>query len=314
MQIKQIVLLLIISSILIPATTSMADESTVFEPYTSGGCKPYSTKQLESIKASNNSNLMAGAGSIDFLTNPTSTEINNLLSKGSHFESPKGPATVALIIFQLNRDLPLKPLKDQISDLKQGDKENALSYYLNALLLQEESKNKEALEQIIKGNHKIYNGYVRERFYSSTDAAQIANCRLKHSRHLAFFSAAGIDVIPRKLRHLCRNLTKAYGREARDACSLMGRKLEEGSLTCLGKIFSLNIQSDSLDESPTSTPVRAEIKRKWQSANDCGEGRALDIEETNVTEEADSKFYEIFLAKGEAAAQEFLADFVKQIL
>jgi len=92
----------------------------------------------------------------------------------------------------------------------------------------------------------------------------------------------------------------------------MGQKLEQGSLTCLGKIFGLVIQSDSFDDSPSNAVARMEIKKKWQSANSCGERRAWDIDETDMTEEADSKFYEIYLEKGEAAAQEFLADSVKQ--
>jgi len=289
----------------------MAGENVVFEPYTSGGCKPYSKKQLDSIKASNNPSLIAGAGALEFLTNPTSTEIKNLLTTGSRIESPKGPATVSLITFQLNQDLPLKPLKEDISELLQDDKENALSHYLNALLLQEESNDKEALSQIQKGNKNNYNGYVKERFYTDVDAALIANCSVKHARHFAIF-ASSTDVIPRKLRHLCRNIVKSFGQDARDACFIMGRKLEDGSLTCLGKIFSLNIQTDSLDDSLAATAVRTKIKKKWQSANACGEKRACDVDETDVPEEADSRFYEIFLGKGEAAAQEFLADFVRQ--
>jgi|ERR1039457_5470180 hypothetical protein len=311
MQINPIAILIVIISIVGSATASMASESIIFEPYTSGGCKPYSKKQLESIKASRNPNLIAGAGAIDFLTNPASTVSKDFLAMGSRIESPKGAATVYLITFQLNQNLPLIPLKEHILELLHDDKENALPYYLNALLKQEKSKEKDALEQIKKGNEKTFNSYLKQRFYSTVKAAQIAKCSGNHARRHAIWNSVS-DVITRKSRQLCRNLIKSNGQDARNACFLMGQKLEQGSLTCLGKVFGLVIQFDSFDDIPSNAAARMEIKKKWQSAYACGERRAWDIEETDMTEVADLNFYEIYLEKGEAAAQEFLADSVKQ--
>src|SRR5271169_5897618 len=108
-------------------------------------CRPFTEKEINAIKASNNPNLIMGSGILDPLINPTSAVGKELLSLSSQIESPKGVATVTLIVNQLDNNLPLKPLRESIAHLLQDDKDNALSYYLNALLQEEDGKNQEAL-------------------------------------------------------------------------------------------------------------------------------------------------------------------------
>lgn len=274
-------------------------------------CKPYTEKELTLIKASNDANLIMGAGVVDLLINPKSTTGKELLDLGSRVESRKRTATLSLIVYQLSHDSSLKPFREYIQQLLQDDKENALPYYLNALLQNEEVGGQAALVQIKKGNAKTFNSYSKERFSAIADAAVRAKCGGVQARQYAFYNLP-LTSSYIKLRHLCQELAAGgHGQEAKNACFLMGQNLERGSLTCIEKLNSLGIQSVSLDEVPSNTATREEIKKRREEALACGERRE-DISERDVTADADLQYYEILFKSGEAAAQSFLSDFVKQ--
>jgi len=276
-------------------------------------CKSYTEKELNSIRASNNPNLIMGAGIVELISNPSSTIGKDLLGLSSRTESPKGTATVSLIVHQLNSDYnqPLKPLRENVIQLLQDDKDNALSYYLNAILSQEEGRDQEALAQIKKGNSKIFNSYPKERFYAIAQAAKMAKCSETQARQHAFWNSHS-GAIYIKLRHLCKKLVESYGEDTRKACYLAGQNLERGSLTFIEQLSSLAIQSDSLGDSPSNAAARAEIKKKRDDINTCRERTAIDIPETAVTDDADLEYYRILLSKGECSARDFLTDFVKR--
>lgn len=274
-------------------------------------CKPYTEKELTSIKASNDANSIMGAGVVDLLINPKSTTGKELLDLGSRIESPKRTATLSLIVYQLSHDSPLKPFREYILQLLQDDKENALPYYLNALLQQEEVGDSEALAQIKKGNTKVFNSYPKKRFTAIADAAERAKCGGIQARQYAFYNLPLTSTYI-KLRHLCQKLSESSGQEAKNACFVMGQNLERASLTCIEKVNSLSIQKISLADIPSNATARAEIEKKRKQALACGERRSADISESDVTEEADKQYYEIFFKSGESAAQDFLSEFVKR--
>jgi hypothetical protein len=297
------ILIVAISLVMLPNAVLCAAKNTA--------CKPYTEKDLNSIKASNDPNFIIGAGVVSILINPASTIGKELLDIGGRIESTKGVATTSLIVYQLSHDSPLKPFRENIRKLLQDDKDNALPYYLDALLQQEEVGDQEALVQIKKGNAKIFNSYPKQRFYSIVEAAKLAKCGEVRARQYAV-SNLPITSTYVKLRHLCQKLVESNGEEARKACFLMGQNLERGSQTCIEKITSLGIQSNSLNDSPSNAAIRMEIKKKREQALACGKRGNGHISESDVTKDADLQYYEIFLKSGEAAAQDFLSDFVKR--
>jgi hypothetical protein len=311
----RIVSLIAIMSVSLLLTSSLgATEDENCQPARSltGNCKQFSEKELGSVKASNDPNLMMGTGIIILASNPTSSIGKDFLESASRIESPKGIATTSLLAYNLDpsRNLPLKPLKEDIVRLLQDDKDNALSYYSNALLLQEEGAGQKILSQIKKGNTYKFNGYPKQRYYAITQVAEMNKCGGRPSRELAFWNSNSAAIYL-KLRHLCQNLKKEYGQEAQDSCMVMGKNLEVSSLTCLESLFSLAIQSESLSGSTSDAATRSEIKKRRDIAFACG-ARTVDISESDVTEGMDQQYYDILFVKGEAAAQEFLANLVKR--
>lgn len=286
----------------------MASEPENCQPDRSltGNCKQLSEKELGSIKASNDPKLMMGNGIVNLASNPTSSIGKDFLESASRIESPKGAATITLFSYNLDpsRTLPLEPFKENIVGLLQNDKDNALSYYLNALLLHEEHADQRALDQIKKGNIRKFNDYSKQRFYAIAQTADMNGCGARQSRELAFWNSNSAAIYL-KLRHLCRNLSKELGQDAQDTCMAMGKNLEASSLTCLESLFSLAMQSESLNQIASDDATRAEIKKRRDAAFACG-ARTADVSETDITDEIDKQYYEIYLARGEAAAQQFL--------
>ncbi len=315
MKIHRIVLFItVVSASFLCASPLKASESESCQPDRSltGNCKQFSEKELGSIKASNDPVLMMGTGIIILASNPTSSIGRDILESASRIESPKGIATISLLAYNLDpsRNLPLKPFKEDIVRLLQDDKNNALSYYSNALLLQEEGADQIILSQIKKGNTYNFSGYPKQRFYALTQVAEMDKCGGRPSRELAFWNSNSAAIYL-KLRHLCRNLKREYGQEAQDSCMAMGKNLEASSLTCLESLFSLAIQSESLNDSTSDDAIRSEIKKRRAIAFSCG-ARTVDISESDVTEGLDQQYYDILFVKGEAAAQEFIAVYVKR--
>jgi hypothetical protein len=281
----------------------MASESENCQP-DKLNCKQFSEKELASVRASNNPNLMMGIGLINLVSNPTSSIGTDFLKSASRIESPKGVATITLLNHSLDRSLPLEPLKENIASLIQDDKDNALSYYLNALLLREGRSDQKALEQIKKGNSYKFNGYTKERFYSIAKVTEMNTCGVRSARELAFWNSNSAATFL-KLRFMCRDLKKEIGQDAQDACMVMGKNLEKSGSTCLESLFSLHIQSESLNQTTADDPIRAEIKKRRDVAFACG-ARTVDIQESDMSDEIDKQYYDIYLDKGEAAAQQFL--------
>lgn len=303
MDVKHKIFMVVIILVALSTTVLLAADNTT--------CKPYTEKEMNSIRVSNNANLVMGVGVVAPLINPQAQSAGKeLLRLASRIESPKGVATVSFIEYQIDFGASLNDIRENIMQLLQDDKENALPYYLNALLLHDEEQGQEALAQIKKGNAKVFNGYPRERFHSVTKAAEMARCSDIQARRYASWSFSN-EAIYRKLRHLCQKISEGNGLEARTACYVMGQNLERGSLTCLEKVNSLNIQINALDASASNDAARKEIKNKRAQALACGE-RTEDISESELTEEADKQYYEIFFKSGEAVAQRFLSDFIKQ--
>lgn len=276
-------------------------------------CRPYTEKELSLIRGSNNPNLIMGSGVVDLLINQKSAIGRELLGLGSRIESPKGIATVSLVINHLNQDLPLKPLRKTISQFLHDDKNNALSYYLNALLQEEEGNNQESLTQIKKGNTRIFNGYPKKRFHAIVKAGEMADCKkITIQRHALLNSLSTIVYI--KARHLCQKLIERNGQEGQNACFLMGENLERASLTIVEKLNSLAIQKIALDGSTTNAVALNEIKNRRELALSCN-GRKSGWEwigEDKVPEDIDLKYTEIYLESGECAALEFLSDYLNR--
>ncbi len=297
-----------ISSLLFLTSSLMASESENCQPERSltENCKQFSEKESGQVKASNDSNLMMGAGIISLASNSTSSIGRDFLESASRIESPKGVATITLFNYNLDpsRSLPLATFKENIARLFQDDKDNALPYYLNGLLLGEQHDYQKALDQIRKGNIRKFTGYSKQRFYAIAQVAEKYKCGVRQARELAFWNSNNAAFYL-KLRHLCRDLKKEIGQDAQDACMVMGKNLEASSLSCLESLFSLHMQSESLNQTTSDDAIRAEIKKRRDAAFACG-ARTVDIQESDMTEEIDKQYYEIYFDKGEAAAQQFL--------
>jgi hypothetical protein len=275
-------------------------------------CKPYKEKDLITIKASNRPGLIAGTGLVELVIRPTSTVGVELLFLASQKESPKGLATTALIINQLNNYLPLKPLKNNIEQLMHDDKDNALPFYADALVLMEDGKEQEALAQIKIGNTKKFNGYSKQRFYEIVDAGVKAGAgckKIEIQRHALWQSFnTGLLI---KSRKLCEKLVASNEPQARKACAAMGQNLEESSITLVDHLNSLAIQRIAVNDLPDNETTLNEIKSRREKVMNYVGRVWLDAED--VTEEVDLKFDEIFLDSGESAALDFLAAYAKEI-
>jgi hypothetical protein len=298
---------------LIPPSVEAADiESSQTDTTEVITCKPYTIKEINAIKANNKPGLVAGAGIVELVINPNSTVGRELLVFGSQMESPKRVATTALIINQLNNDLSLKPFRDIISQLLHDDKENAFSYYANAVLLMEDGKGQESIAQIIKGNSKSSNGYAKLRFHSIVEAGEKAGCnKIQIQRH-ALWKSFNTGLII-KSRKICEKLTGSNAPEANKACLAMGQNLEKSSITIVDKLNSLAIQRIALKSSPDNATALNEIENRRKKAINCDGKELTWVEESDVTEEADLKFDEIYLESGECSALEFLTGYAKQI-
>jgi len=75
--------------------------------------------------------------------------------------------------------------------------------------------------------------------------------------------------------------------------------------------YLLAIQSESLNDSTSDDSTRSEIKKRREIAFACG-AHTVDISESDVTEGMDQQYYDILFVRGEVAAQESIADFVKR--
>ncbi len=277
-------------------------------------CKPYKEKDLIVIKTSNKPGLIAGAGLVELVVSPTSTVGLDLLSLASEKEAPKGLATTALIMNQLNNYLPLSPLRKNIEQLVQDDKENALPYYANALLLMENGKMQESLAQIKIGNTKKFNGYSKQRFYEIVDAGVKAGAgcqKIEIQRNALLQSFNSVLFI--KSRKLCEKLAESKEPQAMPVCLAMGKNLEKSSITLIDQLNSLAIQRIAVKDLPDNTAKLNEIKNRRETVMNCPARGQVWLEDEDVTEEADLKYDEIFLDSGECSALEFLVDYAKRI-
>ncbi len=275
-------------------------------------CKPYTAKELNAIKANNNPGFIAGAGIVELVISPTSTVGRDLLAFGSHKSSPKGVATAALIINQLNSDLSLKPLRDDIAQFLKDDKENALPYYVNALLLMEDGNRLESIAQINKGNAKQFNGYSKQRFHETVEAGIKAGCIKVQIQRRALLNSFNTSLIFNS-KKLCEKITASQDPEASKACLTMGQNLERSSITLVDQLQSLAIQRIAVKDLPDNAATLNDLKNKREKVMNCPARGQVWLDAEDVTEEADFKYDEIFLESGECAALEFLADYAKQI-
>lgn len=277
------------------------------------GCKQFTDKEINFIKSSQNPKLLTGAGLID-LIDPASGLSKEFLDSASRIESPKGLGTFSSIDFDFDRPWVESPLKsstrENILKLVTDDKDNAQSYYVNAILQAETAGDKEAIKQIKIGNTKTFKTYSKQRFDAILDAAELAKCKGVQARQYAF-SRFFVTNTYSKLRHLCRKLVKNNDQEAKNACYDMGKNLERGSLAFVEQLISLGIQSTAFGESPSDTSVLKEIKDKREKITDVM-GRNADVSESDIPENIGLQYYQILLDKGEASAQDFIADYVKQ--
>ncbi|MGA2526416.1 MAG: hypothetical protein ABSF79_07365 [Smithellaceae bacterium] len=306
MDFKAIIRILVITSLVIFTEAKlMASEITE--------CKPFSEKELQIIRNSQNPKLLTGAALISRI-GPASDLSRELFELASRIESPKGLATLSLIELEFDSpwiDSPLKPsMRESILNLLHDDKDNAQSYYLYALLQQEAIGDQEALSQIIKGNTKTFNSYSKQRFDAIVEAAEMEKCNGIQARQCAS-SCFFVTNTYSKLRNLCRKLIKSKGQTAKNACFVMGQKLEKGSLTFVEQIISLSIQMVTLDDPTSSSAAGIAIKKRVDNIK-VSSSRAACISEADVPEDALLHYYEILLDKGEASAQDFLSEFTKQ--
>jgi archaellin len=271
-------------------------------------CKLYSTKELETIKESHNPSIITRAGIVELLINPESPNGKELLGMGSRLESPKGAATVAAIIIQMNWGPPTASLKEIIVQFSKTDKDNAFSYYLLALLKRSEGSDSDAFNKIRDGNSKKFNTYPGQRFDSIAQAAAMAHCSGTQSRQYAFWNSQSGTVYG-KLRYLCQDLIKDYGPEAKAVCFAMGQKLERESLTFIEQFISLAIQSDAAP----SANSHDQIKKKRDDVNACMDrtDQLNQITDAQITEDAEKEFCRIFISKGECLAREYLVNFIR---
>jgi hypothetical protein len=308
----------ILATLFLVPLSAIASEIESCQTYTPEAitCKSYTENELNLIKASSNPSLIMGAGIIDLVSNPSSTIGigQELLNLGSRIESPKGMATVSLIVYQLNRNYnsSLKPLREKITQLLRDDKDNALSYYLNALLRGEEVESQEALALIKNGNTKSFNSYPKQRFDAIVQAGKIAKCKKIQAQQYALLNSLSTSVFI-KTRHLCQKLIESNDTEAKNACLVMGQNLERSSITIVDKLNSLGIQKIALDNSPSNATALTEIKNKKDRALNCDGRKPTElIPEADVTEDMDLKYDKIYLESGECSALEFLFEAVKQ--
>lgn len=316
--------LVIILSIVFSATAPLA--SPIAKE-----CKPLTEKAIWSTRNTRNPELMTGAALIGYYQCSHSGKRRQLLERASRIELPKGLATFSLIDFEFCEkydDSSTKPLiQRSILNLLHDDKDNAQSYYLNALL---QESDEDALSQIIKGNDKTFNSYSKQRFNAIVKFAEREKLSNINARNCAFsfFAATNTYV---KLRHLCRRLIKSKGKEARKVCFDMGEKLEQGSLTFVEQMVSFGIQNEALsDLTPDSAQrmvVDKKVDRIFKSINRSAGIKEDDIPEDNtmrfwkiviksmnseckkeddVPEDVRLHFYEILLNEGEYSAQEFV--------
>jgi hypothetical protein len=296
-----------------PVTASDIESRPTYTPNIVS-CKPYKEEDLIGIKASNRPGLIAGAGLVELVISPTSTVGLDLLSLASEKESPKGLATTALIMNQLNNYLPLSSLKKKIERLIQDDKENALPYYANALLLMEDGKMQESLAQIKMGNTKKFNGYSKQRFHEIVNAGVQpgAGClKIEIQRNALLQSFNTVLFI--KSRKLCEKLAESREPQAMPVCTAMGQNLEKSSITFIDQLNSLAIQRIAAKDMQDNETKLNEIKNRRDKVMNCPARGQVWLEAEDVTEEADLKYDELFLDFGECSALEFLADYAKQI-
>lgn len=274
-------------------------------------CKAYTPQDLKSIKSSENPLLIMGAGIVDLIVSHTTwTTDENLLKLGSSIESPKKAATISLIISQLDSTLPATPLKGYIEQLLKDDPDNALPFYAYALVQSEEGNSHTSLSMIQKGNTKVFNRYSRERFNAIVHAGELAKCSLAEARASAVLNSSA-GTLYRQLKWLCPKLIKEEGQSARNACLIMGKKLEQSSLAMLEGLFSLTIQQQSLDNSPINDQELAQIKIRRAEIY-AHVGQNCDVQENEVNEATATKFYDLYINKGEIAAQNFLTDYIQK--
>jgi hypothetical protein len=274
-------------------------------------CRSYNELELKTIKTSNNANMIAASGIVELIIDPLSTDGKYLLDLGSQIESPKGMATVSKIIHQLSEGLTLQLLRNKVKSFYEDNKDNALAYYIEAIQMLEAGEKREIIAVINNGNKKNFNGFSRQRFNAITEAAKMAGCSWRIARQHAFWNSHN-GALYYKLNRLCRKLINDYKQDARTVCYLMGEKLEKGSMTCIEQLQSLAIQNHALSEISSQEKAIAAINIRRARALACGGLDKLSISENDVPETADFQYYQIMLDKGEAAAQEFIADFIKK--
>jgi len=275
------------------------------------GCRPFTGKEINSIKTSQNPKLLTGAGLTDLVDPALGRE---LLESASRIEAPSGTGTFSLIDIDFDHpwaESPLKPSSQvNIMKLLRDDNDNAQSYYLYAVLQQEAMGDKEAIAQITKGNAKTFKTYSKRRFDAIVDAVALVKCSGIKARQYAFSRFFTSNTYS-KLRHLCRDLMRSDGKEAKNACFLMGQNLERGSLTFVEQLISLSIQNDTLGDSSSDAAAKSEIQNR-RSLIAAKIGRNANAAEGSMPEEVSLQYYQILFEKGEAAARDFVTDFVEQ--
>ena len=167
------------------------------------------------------------------------------------------------------------------------------------------------MAQIKKGNEFKANGYIKQRCDVALKSAEMAKWKKQQLHSFARLSSQN-HTIHIKLRHLCRYLKKEFGQEAKEACVNLGKNLEEDSLTCMDRVTNLVIQSDALKDMATEDGNRSEIMERYNSERACGECTEV-LQESDMPDDVDNKYYEIFLDKGELSVQKYLCDFVNQV-
>ncbi len=274
-------------------------------------CKAYTPQDLKSIKSSEDPLLIMGAGIVDIIvSHTTSTTDVNLLKLGSSIESPKKAATITLIVSQLDSTLPATPLKGYIEQLLKDDPDNALPFYAYALVQNEEGNSHTSLSMIQKGNTKTFNCYSKERFNAIVHAGELAKCNVAEARANAIINSSA-GTLYRQLKWLCPKLIKDEGQSARNVCLTMGKKLEQSSLTMLEGLFSLGIQQQSLDNLPINDEELAQIKiRRNEIIAHVGQNG--DVQDNEVNDETVTKYYDLYINKGEMAAQNYLTDYIQK--
>ena len=316
MNYKCVQLIFAIVALLFLGTSSLKaaeiDSCQTYTPETST-CKPYTENDLTSLKTGTNPALIMGASIVALASNPSSTLGQDLLNLSSRVEFPKGIATVSLILYQLNynNQISVKPWRENIEQLSRDDKDNALSYYLLALLRGEDGAVRESVSLIKKGNTKTFNGYPKERFKAVVAAGETAQCEKIQAQRYALWNSFSTGVIMRT-RKLCDKLIEIPDQEARNACFVMGNNLERSSITIIDKLQSLRIQRNALDPSADAKAV-LDIKNRSERALTCDGKKPEEwIPYSEVNEETDLKYDEIYLASGECSALEFLSEYIKQ--